>query len=141
MIRTRKPKKKKISPQSAKAKGRRLQQWTCQKISDITRFQWGSSGDDCPIESRPMGQPGCDVRMEREVRKLFPFSVECKWQETWAVPTWIRQARANRMKGTNWLLICKRSREKEIVIMDAKAFFELQDKAMRYDHPSMDIET
>lgn len=120
--------KKRITPQSAKAKGRRLQQWVCQQISELTGFPWGSSGDDCPIESRSMGQSGTDVRMESHVQKLFPYSVECKFQESWGVHSWVEQAQKNQTPGTDWLLICKRSRRRPVVIMDAKTFFKLLKK-------------
>ena len=118
-------KKKRISPQSAKAKGRRLQQYACNKISELTGYEWGSSGDDKPIESRPMGQSGTDVRMESQVRKLFPYSVECKFQESWSVPAWIEQAKANKTEGTDWLLIIKRSQKSPVVVIDAGKFFEI----------------
>jgi len=118
-------KRKQISVHSAKAKGRDLQQYVCKKISDLTGFPWGSSGTDAPIESRPMGQKGPDVRMESHVRKLFPYSVECKRQESWSVPAWIEQAKQNQAAGTDWLLVVKRSREDPIVIMDSERFFEL----------------
>jgi len=119
------PKKKRISTASAKDKGRRLQKWTCEKISKLTGFDWGK---DCPIESRPMGQSGVDVRLESHVLKAFPFSIECKWQESWAIPAWIKQAQTNEKSGTNWLLVCKRSNEKPIVIIDAVLFFEIMEK-------------
>ncbi len=119
------PKKKHISVQSAKAKGRKLQQWVCQKIAELTGYEWGSSGDDKPIESRPMGQSGTDVRMESHVLKEFPFSIECKFQESWSVHNWIEQTRENQLPDTDWLLVCKRSRKKPVVIMDAEAFFKL----------------
>ncbi len=126
--------KKRISVQSAKAKGRALQQWVCRKISALTGYEWGSSGEDKPIESRPMGQSGPDIRMESHVQKMFPFSVECKWQESWSVPSWIEQAKANQKPNTDWLLILKRSREKPVVVMDAEIFFNymyvLKDKHM-----------
>ena len=125
MKRTIKPKKKPISVSARKAKGRKLQQWACQKISNLTGYEWGSSGDDKPIESRPMGQKGVDVRMESQVQKVFPFSIECKWQESWSIPAWINQAKENQKDGTDWLLICRRSRDKEIVVMDAEAFFSI----------------
>lgn len=120
--------KKKITPQSAKGKGRRLQQWVCKKISELTGYEWGSSGTDCPIESRPMGQSGADVRMESQVRKLFPFSVECKYQETWHIPAWIRQAKENKNKNDDWLLVVRKNRHDPIIIMDAKRFFEILNK-------------
>lgn len=127
MKRTKPIKKKRINPQSAKAKGRILQQWACQKISESTGFEWGSAGDDKPIESRPMGQSGTDVRMESQVRALFPFSVECKFQETWNIPAWIEQAKKNRVERTDWLLLCKRSWKPPVVVMNANAFFKLID--------------
>lgn len=113
---------RRIQIQSAKAKGRSLQQWACKMISELTGFEWGK---DKPIESRGMGQSGVDVRLEKEVLKKFPFSVECKAQESWNVHEWIDQASKNQMKNTNWLLVCKRSRKEPIIIMDAKAFFNL----------------
>jgi hypothetical protein len=120
--------KKRISVQAAKAKGRRLQQWVCERISLVTGFEWGASGKDCPIESRPMGQNGCDVRMESQVLELFPFSVECKYQEKWAIPAWIKQAKANMLPGTNWLLFVKKNNDKPIVVMDAQVFFDMMEQ-------------
>ncbi len=114
-----------ISVAARKQKGRELQKWVCQQISKLTGFAWGK---DCPIESRPMGQSGCDVRMESKVLKLFPFSVECKRQESWSIPNWIKQAKSNEMTGTSWIIVARSSRQEPIVIMDAEKFFALLDK-------------
>ena len=67
---------------SAKAKGRRLQQWVCQQIASVTGLPFGK---DMTIASREMGQSGTDVRLVGEARDAFPFSIECKNQETWTV--------------------------------------------------------
>lgn len=115
-------KKKRISVQSAKDKGRRLQKWTCEKISELTGLDWGK---DQPIESRGMGQSGVDVRLEKSALDLFPFSVECKYQESWGVHNWIKQAEINKIENTDWLLICKRNQNLPVVIMDAERFFDL----------------
>lgn len=114
--------KKKITPASAKAKGRLFQQWVCRQISALLDIPWGK---DELIASREMGQAGTDIRLIGEAQERFPFSVECKWQEKWAVPAWIKQAKDNQKKGTDWLLFAKRSRESPIVIMDAGSFFQL----------------
>jgi hypothetical protein len=114
--------KKRITNASAKAKGRSLQNWACQKISELLGIPWGK---DELIASREMGQSGTDVRLVGEAKERFPFSVECKCQETWAIPAWIKQAKGNQVKGTDWLLIVKKNRMTPIVIMDAERFFEL----------------
>lgn len=75
-----------------------------------------------------MGQKGVDVRLESQVRQSFPFSVECKWQESWSIHEWIKQAKENQAEGTDWLLICRRSRHQPIVVMDGDAFFRLLEK-------------
>ena len=111
-----------IRIQSAKAKGRRLQQLVCQKISELTGLAWGP---DEPISSRGMGQSGVDVRLDKEALREFPFSVECKAQESWSVPAWIEQAQDNVMPDTDWLLVAKRSHKDPVVIMHLDAFFRL----------------
>jgi len=130
-------KPKKIKIQSAKDKGRRLQKWVCQRISELTGFPCGK---DCPIESRPMGQSGVDVRLEKQVLRKFPFSVECKSQESWNVHEWIKQAKGNQIEGTDWLLVCKRSREEPVVIINAKSWFKIMQKAIFYNNPCTKIE-
>jgi len=72
-----------------------------------------------------MGQSGVDVVLRGRAKTLFPFSIECKAQESWSVPSWIKQAKENEEVNTIWLLFCKRSRENPIVIMDANSFFEI----------------
>lgn len=123
MTRTKnKVKKKKISTSSAKAKGRNLQQWTCKQISRILNIPWGK---DEMIASREGSQNGTDIRLVGVAKKLFPFSVECKWQEAWAFPAWIKQAKSNQDPNTDWLLVVKKNHADPIVVMDAERFFDL----------------
>lgn len=114
--------KRRIKPSSAKAKGRSLQQWVCQKISDLLGIEWGK---DELIASREMGQAGTDVRLLGEAQKRFPYSVECKYQETWSVLAWIEQAKQNQKEGTDWLLVIRKNRIDPVVVMDADRFFDL----------------
>lgn len=107
---------------SAKAKGRSLQQWVCQRISDLLGLPWGK---DELIASREMGQKGTDVRLLGEAQERFPFSVECKNQEKWSVLEWIKQARRNQKDNTDWLLVLKKNKTEPVVVMDAARFFEL----------------
>jgi len=127
--------KKRIKVQSAKAKGRNLQKFMCKKISELTGHEWGA---DCPISSRPMGQSGTDVRLESHVQKLFPYSVECKAQESWSVMAWIEQAKKNQKKDTDWLLVCKRKNLSPVIVIDADKFFELLAQLSTYE--SMELE-
>lgn len=111
-----------ISVASRKAKGRRLQNWVSEKISKLLDIPCGR---DELIAPREMGQTGTDVRLIGEALKGFPFSVECKYQETWALPSWIKQAQENQKKNTDWLLVCKKNREKPVVVIDAEVFFKI----------------
>ena len=122
-------KKKRITVQSAKAKGRKAQQWIMRKISDLTGIPCGK---DELIASREMGQSGTDVRLIGKAQKAFPWSVECKWQESWSVPAFIRQAKENQKKGTDWLLLMKRNQHEYVVVLDAEVFFKLlEDKKQK----------
>jgi hypothetical protein len=114
--------KKRITIQSAKAKGRNLQKWVCQQLSEFLKLP---TGPDELISSRPMGQSGTDIVLKGEAADRFPFSVECKAQESWSIPSWIEQAKANQKPGTNWLLVCKRRNQKPVVVIDFEVFINI----------------
>ncbi|MEA2036493.1 MAG: hypothetical protein U9O94_03230, partial [Nanoarchaeota archaeon] len=80
------------------------------------------------IASREMGQAGTDIRLLGEALDGFPFSVECKRCENMSVPAWVKQAKANQLDNTDWLLFTKRNREQPLVILDADVFFEILKK-------------
>ena len=65
-----------LRPQSAKSKGRRLQQKIAASI--IEAFPHLNE-DDC--FSTSMGAQGEDIRMSPLARKSVPLSIECKCQE------------------------------------------------------------
>jgi len=114
-----------ISVAARKNKGRKLQYWVCKKISELLNISWNQDDDNSLIQSRLGGQSGVDIILRNEIQQQFPFSVECKWQETWAIHAWIRQAITNQKEGTDWLIVAKRNKEKEVIIIDAERFFEL----------------
>jgi len=117
-----------IKTSSAKAKGRRLQNWMAEKISEMLDIPMGK--DEC-IAPREMGQSGTDVRLIGKAKELFPFAVECKYQETWSIPKWIKQAESNVQDGTCWLLVCKKNRMDPVIVMDAEKFFELYNRTLK----------
>jgi hypothetical protein len=114
--------KKRISVQAAKSKGRNLQKLVAKKISELLNEPFGPDED---IASRPMGQSGCDTRLSSRIRKLFPYSVECKCQERFNVVEALKQAIENKMEGTEWLLVYTKNRFPTIVSIDIDHFFDL----------------
>ena len=110
-----------MRPSSAKAKGRKLQQWVVTKLVEILGF------DEEDLESRPMGSSGEDVIMGVQSRKKFPYSIECKNQE--AVNVWkaYEQSQEN-CKDYEPLVIIKRNKSKPLALVDAEYFIKLHNK-------------
>jgi hypothetical protein len=114
--------KKRITVASAKGKGRRLQHWTAQKISELLGLPWGY---DEVISPREMGQAGTDIRLVADAKDLFPWSIECKNTESWGVPSFIKQAKDNQLPGTDWLVVMTKNHHENIVVLDAEVFFDI----------------
>lgn len=106
-----------MRPQSAKAKGRRLQQWTRDQLIEHLMIS------DEDVESRSMGAGGEDLIMAKEARRKFPYSIECKNVEKVNVWEAMEQAKANAKKGEP-LVIIKRNNSKPLAIVDAEFFIK-----------------
>ena len=107
-----------MRPSSAKAKGRKLQQWFTNKLVEILKL------DAEDLESRPMGSQGEDIIMGKQSRDKFPYSIECKNQE--AVNLWKAYAQAEEnCKGYEPLVVLKRNRSKPLALVDAEYFIKL----------------
>jgi hypothetical protein len=107
-----------MRPQSAKAKGRKLQQW----VRDYLIENLEIHKED--IESRSMGAGGEDLMMARAARKKFPYSIECKNQEKINVWESMKQAEAN--KGDYIpIVVLKRNHSRPLVLIDAEEFINL----------------
>ncbi len=133
-----KMKKPRIKVASAKAKGRALQDYMCQMISDILNIPWGRE-DHHLIQPRPMGQKGLDVILIGKAFERFPFSIECKSSEGWALPAAIRQVRKNKRKDSQWLVVLKRKEFQEpVVVMKATVFKDICKKLMMHDDDRTD---
>lgn len=107
---------------SAKAKGRRLQQFVAKRIASLLGITYGV---DELIRSREMGQKGCDVVLIGEAKQRFPFDIEVKNCEKWSIVPWIEQTKDNTEKGRNWLLICAKNRHLPVAILDFETFIEI----------------
>lgn len=117
-----KKRKKRISVAAAKDKGRRLQKRILKLAADLLGVPCGPDED---LASRPMGQSGTDIRISPKLLKKFPYSIECKNQETWSIVQWIKQAKENQKAGTEWLLFVSKNHHDDIVVMTVEHFFEL----------------
>ena len=104
-----------MRPQSAKAKGRRLQQW----VRDQLIEQLEVHPED--IESRSMGAGGEDLIMARAAREKFPHSIECKNVEKLNVWDAYEQAAAN-CGDYEPLVVMKKNGKKPLVVLDAEYF-------------------
>ena len=107
-----------MKTQSAKAKGRRLQQW----FRDLLIEKLNIHPED--IESRSMGAGGEDLIMARAAREKFPYSVECKNQEKINLWESYNQAQQN-SKNHEPVVILKRNNSKTLILVDAEYFVKL----------------
>ena len=108
-----------IRPQSAKAKGRKLQQAVRDSILDSFP---ALEADD--VRSTSMGAGGEDVQLSPAARKLFPYSVECKNLAKIAVFNYYEQSRTN---AGNYepLVVIKQNRSKPLAVVDLDHFMNL----------------
>ena len=100
-----------MKTQSAKAKGRRFQQW----VRDVL------------IEKLKIHPEDEDLIMARAARESFPYSIECKNQEALNVWKSYEQAEAN-SGDYEPILFIKRNNQKPLVVIDAEHFVKLHDK-------------
>jgi len=107
-----------MKTQSAKAKGRKLQQWVRDQIIE----QLEVHPED--IESRSMGAGGEDLIMARAARQKFPFSVECKNVEKLNVWEAYKQAEEN-SKDYEPVVVMKKNNHKTLVVLDAEHFVKI----------------
>jgi hypothetical protein len=111
-----------MKTQSAKAKGRRLQQWVRDKLVE----ELDVHPED--IESRSMGAGGEDLIMARAAREKFPYSIECKNVEKLNVWDAYTQAESN-SGDYEPIVVMKKNGKKPLVVVDAEYFVRLHDRS------------
>ena len=107
-----------MKPQSAKAKGRRLQQ----QFRELLIEELGIHPED--IESRSMGAGGEDLIMARAAREKLPYSIECKNVEKLNVWEAYKQAEEN-SKDYEPVVVMKKNNHKTLVVIDAEHFVKI----------------
>jgi|TARA_B100000029_G_scaffold507690_1_gene592896 hypothetical protein len=107
-----------MKTQSAKGKGRRLQQWVRDMLIEVLDVH----PED--IESRSMGAGGEDLIMARAARERFPHSIECKNVERLNVWDAYEQACANAGQHEP-IVVMKKNRKNPLIVVDAEYFIRL----------------
>lgn len=107
---------------SAKAKGRKLQQWVRTHLIEELEIH------EEDIESRSMGAGGEDLVMARAAREKFDYSIECKNVEKLNVWTAYDQAKVN-SKNHEPIVVMKKNGKSPLVVVDAKYFIKLHKKS------------
>jgi len=107
-----------MRPQSAKAKGRKLQQWVRDKLIEMLDVH----PED--IESRSMGAGGEDLIMARAARSKFPHSIECKNVEKLNIWESYEQASAN-CNDYEPIVVIKKNGKNPLVVVDAEYYIQL----------------
>jgi len=110
-----------IKTQSAKGKGRKLQQAVRDKLLSLSdTFREGD------IESTGMGQSGEDLVLSPHARDLLPISVECKSHAKFAVYSVIDQCKRNCPDGCEPVVVLKANYKKPVVVIDLDYYINLE---------------
>ena len=112
-----------MKPRSAKNKGKRLQN----RVRDIILEKFDKLEPD-DVRSITMGDSGEDILLSPAARRLFPFSVECKNQESLNIWSSLEQAEGNSGKHTP-LVIFKRNRSKIYAVLEFEELLKLLDES------------
>lgn len=112
-----------MKPQSAKAKGRLLQQDVARRILELH-----PSLTENDVKSTGMGQGGMDVQLSEAARELFPYAVECKSRKSMAIYNDYDQAASN-ADDLIPLVVVKGNRKPPLVAMHIDEFFNLLEKS------------
>jgi hypothetical protein len=114
-----------MKTQSAKAKGRRLQQW----VRDQVLESYPKLTED-DVRSTGMGQSGADLQLSAAAKEAFPFEVECKNQERLNLWQSFEQCESNAIEREP-LLIVKKNCCAPLAVVDAEWLFENLPKLNR----------
>ena len=115
-----------MKPQSAKQKGRKLQQY----VRDLI-LKYSPSLEPDDVKSTSMGANGEDVQLSPAARKQYPVSIECKSRASFAFYKDYDQAISNCPKDAEPLLVAKANHRSPVVIVDAGWFFKNFPKRIR----------
>lgn len=116
---------------SAKAKGRKLQQYAARRVTEEFDLEEGDA------VSIGMGQPGTDIMLSPAARKKFPFSIECKSTKSVPGKPALEQSKYNCYEKTLPIVVWKpfRSSEEEAIVMVKFEDFIAWWKGLNHEEP------
>jgi hypothetical protein len=114
-----------MKPQSAKAKGRRLQQ----EVRDAILAAFPQLEPD-DVRSTSMGASGADILLSPAAKRLFPYSIECKNVESINIWKAIAQAAAS-AKGLNPMVVFRKNSTPKWVAVEWDHYIALRGAAAR----------
>lgn len=120
-----------MKPSSAKAKGRKLQQWVRDKI--LETFP-ALEPDD--VRSTSMGATGEDVQLSPAARKVVPYQLECKNKARSQVHTYYNQAKEHGEHEP--LVIVKMDRDIPLAVLSAETFLHILRELHEYHQSNED---
>ena len=110
-----------MRPQSAKAKGRRLQQWAADRYKDVFSHLEGND-----VRSLSMGASGDDLILSPAALEVLPYNFEMKNVENFQLWATIRQAeKRSETPELSPCLIVKRNRVEPLAILPFGHFCHL----------------
>jgi hypothetical protein len=108
-----------MKTKSAKAKGRKLQDWTRERLIHYFGFNKEQEDISCAI----MGEKGEDIKiLSKLAKEQFPYSIECKNSEAHNV--WKEYAQASE-HGKEPIVIIKKNKHKPLAVIDANTLIKL----------------
>lgn len=120
-----------MKTQSAKAKGRKLQQLVRDDLR-ATGQHYGLVAADC--ESRGMGQNGVDIILSPAAQKVFNLAIECKNVESLNVPKVFEEHYSKYQDSSALkLLVHSKNRSRRLVTIAWADFFILITKLLSHE--------
>lgn len=104
-----------------KAKARMLQNY----VRDEFRKIFSSVLDDDDIKAQTMGCSGCDIVLTPVAKKLIPFDIECKNQQSFNITSAIKQAEKNSISGRIPIVVFKKNFTHPYVSLSFENFIKL----------------
>ena len=109
-----------MKPSSAKAKGRRLQQYVADAVRSVLRLHAPD------VQPAIMGESGMDIKLSMEARRHFPYATECKNVQRLNVWAALKQCEENAKDGLSPLLVFSRNRDGVYCVVTLEHLLELR---------------